>query len=84
MDFEDVVEPQVAAAVAITAALVSPRVRGWLRKGAVYGIAGALIAGDAVMSFGRGVAERPADGSVHDAGRPAAVVTSSGEREHRI
>ena len=57
MDVDEIAQPQVAAAVALTAAVMSPRVRGWLRKGAVYGIAGALIAGDAVMSFGKGVAE---------------------------
>lgn len=42
------------AAVAVTAAILSPRMRGLLRKGAVQGLAGVLIAGDAVSSFARG------------------------------
>jgi hypothetical protein len=42
-------------AVAVTTAILSPRVRGLLRKGAVQGLAGALIAGDAVSSFARGI-----------------------------
>lgn len=43
------------AAVAVTAAILSPHMRGLLRKGAVQGLAGVLIAGDAVSSFARGV-----------------------------
>jgi hypothetical protein len=42
-------------AVAVTAAILSPGVRGLLRKGAVQGLAGVLIAGDALSSFARGV-----------------------------
>lgn len=56
MDFEDVLQPQVAAAAAIAAIIASPRVRGWLRQGAVYGLAGTLVAGEAMRSFARGVA----------------------------
>jgi hypothetical protein len=55
MDLEDFVESEVAVAVAATAAILSPRVRGVLRSGAVYGLAGALIAGDAIGSIARGV-----------------------------
>lgn len=55
MDFEDVLEPEVAAAAAITAVIASPQVRNALRRGAVYGLAGLLVAGDAVSSFSRGV-----------------------------
>lgn len=46
---------RVAAAVALTAALFSPRMRGMLRRGAVHGLAGMLTAGDVVASFARGV-----------------------------
>ena len=42
-------------AVAVTAAVFSPRVRQVLHRGAVTGLAGVLIAGDAVTSFARGV-----------------------------
>jgi hypothetical protein len=38
-----------------TAAVFSGRVRGVLRKGAVYGLAGVLSTGDAVVSAVRGV-----------------------------
>lgn len=55
MALDDFVESEVAIAVAATAAVLSPRVRGVLRSGAVYGLAGALIAGDAVASAARGV-----------------------------
>lgn len=55
MAVEDYLEPEVAVAVAITAAVASPRAREVMRKGAVYGIAGVLKAGDALGAFGRGV-----------------------------
>ncbi len=55
MALDDYVESEVAIAAAVAAAVFSPRVRGVLRKGAVYGVAGVLVAGDAVGSFARGV-----------------------------
>jgi hypothetical protein len=50
MALEDYLESEVVVAVAATAALFSPRARKVLRRGAVYGVAGALMAGDAVSS----------------------------------
>lgn len=55
MDFEDLLEPEVAAAAAVTAAIASPQVRRAVRRGAVYGLAGLIVAGDAVSSFAKGV-----------------------------
>jgi len=55
MALDDYVESEVAIAVAATAAIFSPRVRGVLRQGAVYGVAGLLVVGDAVGSFARGI-----------------------------
>lgn len=55
MELEDYLEPQVAVAAAVTAAVLSPQVRGVLRRGAVFGLAGALMAGDALAAFARGV-----------------------------
>jgi hypothetical protein len=55
MALDDYFETEVGVAVAATAALFSPRVRKVLRRGAVYGVAGALMAGDAVTAFARGV-----------------------------
>jgi hypothetical protein len=43
------------AAAAVTAAVLSPRARDVVRKGAVRGLAGVLMAGDALSSFARGV-----------------------------
>ena len=50
MALEDYLESEVVVAVAATAAVLSPRVRGALRRGAVYGLAGVLRAGDAISS----------------------------------
>ncbi len=56
MALEDYLESEVVVAVAATAAVFSPRVRKVLRRGAVYGLAGVLMAGDAVSSAARNVA----------------------------
>jgi len=50
MAVEDFLESEVAVAVAVTAAVLSPRVRGVMRRGLVYGVAGVLKAGDALSS----------------------------------
>lgn len=55
MAIEDYLEPEVGVAVAITAALASPKMRGYLRRGAVYGLAGVLKMGDAVSAAAGGV-----------------------------
>ncbi len=55
MALDDYLDSEVAIAMAATAALLSPRVRGVLRKGAVYGLAGAFAAADTVGSFARGI-----------------------------
>jgi nucleoside phosphorylase len=50
------IEKDVMAAVGATAAVLSPRVRRVARKGAVYGLAGVLKAGDVVVAAARGAA----------------------------
>jgi hypothetical protein len=55
MDFEDFLEPEVGVAAAVVAAVASPQVRRVVRRGAVLGLAGVLMAGDAVTSFARGL-----------------------------
>jgi len=50
MAVQDFLESEVAVAVAVTAAALSPRVRGVVRRGLVYGVAGVLKAGDALSS----------------------------------
>ena len=55
MGLKDYTDSHVAIAVGATAMVCSSRMRKMLRSGAVHGVAGALIAGDAVASFARGV-----------------------------
>jgi hypothetical protein len=57
MDFEDFLEPEVGIAAVVVAAIASPGARKLIRRGLVYGTAGALIAGDAVTSFARRVGQ---------------------------
>lgn len=61
MAVDDYVESEVAVAVAATAVVLSPKARKVLRRGAVYGLAGAMMAGDAVASFARGVSRGAQD-----------------------
>lgn len=55
MDLEDFFETEVAAAVAATAVIFSPRVRKVLRRGLVYTVAGGLMVGEVATSAARGV-----------------------------
>jgi hypothetical protein len=57
MALDDYLEPEVAIAVAVTAAVASPPVRKALRKAAVYGLAGILAAGDRIAAASRSIAE---------------------------
>jgi nucleoside phosphorylase len=56
MALDDFLDSEVAVAVAATAVALSPRVRRVVRRGAVYGVAGALRATDVVTAAARGVA----------------------------
>ncbi len=56
MAIDEYFESEVVVAVAATAVALSPRARRLLRRGVVYGLAGALTAGDAIASFGRATA----------------------------
>ena len=67
MALEDYLEPEVAVTAVVTAAVFSPRARKVIRRGLVYGMAGALIAGDAIASFARSVGQ-----GVQEAGASAA------------
>ncbi len=80
MALDDFVESEVAIAAAVAAAVFSPRVRGVLRKGAVYGVAGVLVAGDAIGSFARGVgrgAQNAASTAADTAGNAVAATTDA-------
>ncbi len=73
MNAKDYMKPEVGVAVAVTAALTSPRVRGILRRGAVYGMAGVLMASDAIASAARSTtrAAQKAAASAENASRSA-------------
>lgn len=58
MALEDFLESEVGIAVAATALVLSPQVRGWLRKGAVYVLASGIRLGDAVSGAAQGVAQQ--------------------------
>ncbi len=76
MSLDDVLEPEVMIAVGVTAAVMSPPVRKVLRKGVVYGLAGALVVGDKIAALARGAANsaRHMAGSTSN-GAPAAPAT---------
>ena len=57
MELEDYLQPEIAVTAAVAAAIFSPRARKLLRRGAVYGTAGVLIAGDTITSFVRSVGQ---------------------------
>jgi hypothetical protein len=86
MDLEDFWEPEVAVtagiAAVVTAAVASPRVRNVMRQGAVYGLAGLMIAGDKIKGAARGVAQTAqratgaAQGAVSEAAQGARAATS--------
>ena len=71
MAIEEYLESEVAVAVVATAVALTPRARRVLRRGVVYGLAGALIAGDAIASFGRATARGAQDATASVA--PASV-----------
>jgi hypothetical protein len=57
MALDDFLEPEVAIAVAVTAAVASPPVRKVLRRGLVVGLAGLLVAGDKISGAARQIAQ---------------------------
>ena len=69
MALEDYLESEVVVAVAATAAVLSPRVRGVLRRGAGYGLAGVLRAGDAISSAAPAVSRGAQQAAASAAGR---------------
>jgi hypothetical protein len=79
MALDDFLEYEVAVAVAATAVALSPRVRRVLRRGAVYGVAGALKATDVVTAAARGVAS-----GVTSDGEGAAATDGRGEASQGV
>lgn len=79
MELEDFLQSEVAIAAAATAVLFSPRARGLLRRGAVYGLAGALLAGDALTTFARGVGQGVGQGARQIASSAAGATQRAGD-----
>jgi hypothetical protein len=69
-------DTETGVAVAAAAAIVSPRARNLLRRGAVYGLAGALKAGDVVYGAARGAVRGAADGVSGNGSRPSRSASS--------
>lgn len=67
MALEDYLEPEIAVTAAVTATIFSPQARKLLRRGAVYGIAGALIASDTVVSFVKSIGQGFQQSGANDA-----------------
>src|SRR5437763_11843514 len=78
MALEDYMEPEVAVTAVVTAAVFSPRARRIIRRGLVYGMAGVLIAGDAIASFARNVSQ-----GVQEAGASAASAAQNSLNQAR-
>ncbi len=55
MPIENFAEPEVAVAAVVAGAAASPSIRNVLRRSAVYGLAGALIAFDRTSAVARGI-----------------------------
>jgi hypothetical protein len=77
MALDDFLDSEVGIAVAATAIVMSPRVRGFLRRGAVYGLAGAMRAGDVLSNAAQGVASQ-AQSTAASAMAEAQSITDAG------
>ncbi len=86
MELEDFLDAEVGIAAGVTAALFSPRVRKVLRRGAVLGVAGALMAGDAIAGFSRGWARggQQATGPSAGATSTPSNIPQSQQEEHPV
>ena len=75
------IEREVGAAVAATAMAKSPRARRLVRQGAVYGLAGAIKAGDVVASTARGAMRGAQQGVTgpQNGGAGASATETAGE-----
>lgn len=73
MDPEDFITPEVGITAAVVAAVATPQVRKAVRRGAVLGVAGVLMAGDAITSFARGLGQGIGQGAQRAAQGASAV-----------
>jgi hypothetical protein len=92
LGLDDLMSRETAVVAAATAAVISPRTRETLRRGAVLGVAGALKVGDVVAGAARGAtrgvrgeAQAPTPAASGDGGgtsgsRPRRTSSSSSRR----
>jgi hypothetical protein len=77
MDLENFLAPEVAVTAVVAAAVFSPGARKLLRRGLVYGTAGALLAGDVITSFARRMGQGTSLGTGEAAASQPASPTQS-------
>jgi hypothetical protein len=65
-----------------TAAVFSSRVRGVLRRGVVYGVAGVLSAGEAIVGAARGVAHGAEEAASTTTETVEGIVSEAREMRH--
>jgi hypothetical protein len=76
-EFEDFADPKIAVAALVAAAVVSKPGRRLLRRGAVYGTAGVLMARDTVSGLGSGVFRGFRDATSRAAGSVRGIASST-------
>lgn len=81
MAVDDYVDREVGVIAAATAAAVSPRARELFRRGAVYGLAGVLRAGDVTLAAARGAARGAKDGAAKTSAPRSATASRSRPRK---
>ena len=69
MGLDDYVNAETGLLTAATAAAVSPRARELLRRGAVYGLAGAMRAGDVAAAAAKGAVRGARESIAQENGR---------------
>lgn len=82
MGVDDYMDREAGAIAAATAAAVSPRARELLRRGAVYGLAGLLKAGDVAIAAARGAVQGAKNGAASTA-RPSTTKPSASRQTRR-
>jgi hypothetical protein len=76
-EFEDFADPRIAVTALVTAAVMSKPGRRLLRQGAVYSIAGVLMARDAVTGLSSGVSRGVRDATSRAAGSVRGITSSA-------
>jgi hypothetical protein len=80
MPLQNFAEPEVAVAAVVVGTVASPKLRNIVRRGAVYGIAGALMAYDRTAAVAQGLVKGVRNGvsSIkHEEEQPAAAAPAT-------